>query len=657
MKLGPLEIKFNFRKTYNQLVAILNREKAASEGIALKTQKNAQLREYRSWVFDCVNLISDRISTIPYYFINKHTGEELTTKNKGYKVFTKPFVHPNDLMSFRFIKSWCQVQLDLCGMACIYKALNPFGQVWELWPLNMNDFMRIEINGLEDTSLTNSIIDPDVKYFFKSGGGWIDFDISELIVINYPHPTNPYNGMSPIQAQAYATDIDNYIEVYERDFFKNSARIDYALATDDPLGPEKAEEIKQRWLSKFQGRFFDVAVLDSGLKPIPLKYTNNDFAFLELANWTKSKVLGAYRVPEDKLGMTTKGSSNRSGSVQTDIFFNREAIQPRLTLWDEELTDGVCSTFDDRLGIKHDNPIPRDRLIEVQESKAFLSGGPSLTINEYRKEYQKLPPVPGGDVILVKNDFVPLDMLEKFVNAAIKTRTASGQEQDRTGDTHVNPDGSDDRDENPTEGRSLLGNELIKIPESMDMTKFFSLVNKSRPLWNEMIFNALKDIDSDHIQEVSELIFIECMTATVDVLLDYWGAKTIVSGISMENWITPIVNKASIEYNKTLKKDPFWDKKEWSEYFKDQFDGNSRLSKIINSLIRSTVNYVKWLIFNAKNEKYEWVVNSNECGHRAKIDNFKPENNSFKMKNTRILFPGEIFTLSCDCTIINNKGE
>jgi len=382
MRLGPIEINFGRKKSYEELVQIINRTKGNSGRAKLKNTPKAQLAEYHGWVSSCVSLISDRVSSLPYSFYNKETGEKISSKNKGYRVFTKPFIQPNPLMSFRFIKSFCQLQLDLSGMTCIYKAKNGLGQPWELWPLNMNEFHNVEVDYTD-------FINPRVKYIFNMDNKLITFDIDDLIVINYPHPSNPFGAMSPVQAQAYAIDTENYIEIYEHDFFKNSARIDMALVTDNDLDEPKAEFIKNRWLSKFNGRFHDIAVLDSGLKPVPLKFTNKDFEFLHLAGWTKEKVLGAYRIPSSKLGSS---DSNRAGSVQSDISFNRESIQPRIGLWDEELTMGVLSFFDERIEIKHENPIPRDRELETREAKAYLGGMPCKTVNEYRKE-KNLPEV------------------------------------------------------------------------------------------------------------------------------------------------------------------------------------------------------------------------------------------------------------------------
>lgn len=642
MRLGPFDIKWKgFNKTWAQLDSMIQREQGG-EAIALKTNPKAQLESYKSWVYSCVSLISDRLSSLPYSFYNIDTGEELKTSNKGYRIFTKPFRKPNELMSFRFIKSFCQIQLDLCGMATIYKARNKLGQVWEIWPLNMNDFIKVDVSG--------SITNPVVKYIFKSadGAGWMDFDANELVVINYPHPNNPHNAMSPIQSQAYASDIDSYVEVYERDFFKNSARIDFALTTDTQIDQEKADELKARWLEKYRGSFHDVAILDSGLKPIPLEYTNRDFEFLNLAGWSKEKILSCYRVPASKLGST---DSNRAGAVYSDISFNRESIQPRLTLWDEEMTMGICSTYDERLEIKHQNPIPRDRLVELQEGKSYLAGIPTLTVNEFREKIHKLSSVNNGDRILLKTgtSYIFLDEIDQVpLEDRIGTTPPSNGDRDRDDEEpHTNPDGSDDRDDNPTDGRSLID------VNRKNYDQFYELVNKGRLIWNEMIYSTMKDITPDYFENALNNILTECIEATIDVFASHLNPNTFVE-IDANDWIRDIAINTSSEYTKTLFKDPKWKESNWEEYFEKQFKSNPRLSKIVNGLLKSSVNYTKWILIKQEGSEIEWIINSNECGHKGRLQEFTTFD-TFKVGITKIRFPGEMLNFNCDCTITNKE--
>lgn len=633
MRVGPLEINFRPKtKSYEQLSAIIRREKGEG-AVNLKNQPSIQLQEYKSWAYSCVSLISDRVSTLPYSFYRKSTGEELTKTSKGYKSYTKPFFNPNPLMSFRFIKAWCQIQLDMCGMAALWKGYNKLNQVWEIWPLNMNDFIKVDVS--------DDIINPIVKYVFRtSASSFISFDINELIFLNYIHPIKPYLGASPIQAQAYAQDIDSYIEVYERDFFKNSARIDFALTTEEALDQEKADEIKERWKGKYQGTFHDVAVLDSGLKPIPLQYANRDFEFLNLAQWTREKVFAAYRIPKSKLGF---GDNGRAGDVQADISFNRESIQPRLTMWDEELTEGILSTFSNDIEFRHQNPIPRDRLIEVQEGRIHV-GGPTLTVNEFREKTHKLDAVAGGDRILVSKDMIPLDRIDEIIDAQLMAQTTPDPEDDDRDDepdSHVNPDGSDDRDDNPTDGRSLSNGQFKFLCDEV-RSIVYGYIEEN--LCNSKVENIDKDLKH---------IFSDITVGMVVHMLEYLGEKTISNDnpISMADWIAPMVDKVVDEYKNTLLKNPKWENENWDDYLKEQLASNPRLSKITNSLSRACINYAKWLIFKERKCEMHWVVNSNECGHKGKLKNNVSEDN-FQIGNMRLRFPNEILNFSCDCTII-----
>jgi len=628
LKIGPFKIS-GIDKGYSDLVQIINREKGASiENLKGNTQ--AQLSEYKSWVFSCVSLIEKRVSTVPYFFYRSDLNEEVTSSSKAYKIFTKPFFKPNELMTLRFIKSFCQIQLDLCGMACIYKARNRLGQIWELWPLNMNDFVSVDIE--------NNFLQPKITYTFNFDDRQIRFDSKELIVIKYPNPKNPYWPMSPIQAQAYSVDIDNYVEVYERDFFKNSARIDMALWTDAEVDQEKADEIKNRWKSKYSGNFHDIAVLSSGLKPVPLKFTNKDFEFLNLAGWSKSKIFSCYGVPISKAGGDNE--TNRSGSVTADIAFNRECIASRLTLWDEAMTYGVLHDFDNRLEIRHENPIPRDRDLEVKEARVYLAGLPGLTIDEWRKEYWNLPPIPNGHGkrMLIPKGFVPLERLDEVLDNE-SSDSDEGNETDPTrhdnDEPHLNPDGTDDRDENPTDERSVEETDIM-----VKLNQFSEYELSFRETWNKLILEVMQKTNKDNIKEDLSKALAKIINKTIGVLFEDMGVKPI--DFDVKNWVSPISEKLAFEYKESIFKFNNVGEKNWEDLIEEQFNINPRMAKITNTLLKATVNYTKWLIMTNNGIHFDWKVNGNECGHRGRLNDIK----------SKQLFPNQVPNFSCDCTII-----
>ena len=74
----------------------------------------------------------------------------------------------------------------------------------------------------------------------------------ETIYLRYPDPKEPVVGRSPIEAMAYEIDIDHYIAVYERAFFKNSARPDVIIKYPEELeSPEEADRIREQFFKKF----------------------------------------------------------------------------------------------------------------------------------------------------------------------------------------------------------------------------------------------------------------------------------------------------------------------------------------------------------------------------------------------------------------------
>jgi HK97 family phage portal protein len=422
----PLNISTS--KSWAELEAFFKRERQA-EGRQYKKEIPKQLQEYRGWVFSAIDCIVDRMGSVGYGFYRKDGGEKLTTSSPYYKAITKPIMYPNDFMSFEFILQWCQVQIDLCGKACIYRKKNAFGKTWELWPLDMNGFEGISYDGKGVDKDQQNPLNPPKGFVFKLGEKSLLFPPESVIWLRYPHPESLWDGFSPIQAQAYITDIDYYLEVYERGFFQNSARIDFILEHEGNIDEDEAQRVKDMWTTAFSGskRSYQPVVTGGGVRVVPITYSNRDFQFMEMAGWTKDRILGCYRVPEGKLGLF--GDINRANQKGLDITFNEEAIRPRLDLWDKEITKQlIWPEFSDKIEMKFDNPVPRDREMDLKELE--LREG-LYSINELRNWWEGAPPVDGGEVILIDNRKIPLTSVGEV---------QPGDGSDRPGDDEETPD-------------------------------------------------------------------------------------------------------------------------------------------------------------------------------------------------------------------------
>ncbi len=287
-----------------------------AKGSADKGTVAAQLAEYRSWVNVAVSVIYRRVEAVEHRYYRNDTHEEIKPQETAYDSINKIFLKPNPFMSYRFLKAYWQLQLDLTGMAFGLRLDDGFGIPEEIYPLNVDNFVEV-VKG-------ETFKDWILGFTFDIGGEYITYRPENILYFHYPHPKDPRIGSSPVQNQAYAIDVDHYLEVYERDFFKNSARPDFLLTFPEGVeigGEEEANRIKAQWRKSFGNEnFHSMGILDQGGDVKELTPKNKDLDLMFLADWSADKILAAYNVPPGKVGLVK--DVNRANAVGIDITFN-----------------------------------------------------------------------------------------------------------------------------------------------------------------------------------------------------------------------------------------------------------------------------------------------------------------------------------------------
>ncbi|MBU1275209.1 MAG: phage portal protein [Proteobacteria bacterium] len=341
-----------------------------------------QLAAYQGWVFAAVSTIARRMAGVP---LRLHQGQ-------GLEVSAHPVLdllaRPNPLLTGRELRYTLALHLELTGMAFVLVLNNALGRPAELWPLNPADL--IEISTGEDTR------QPITAFVFSGPGGKrAAYRPGEMLYFRHPSPSSLVYGASPIEAMAHAFDIDLAVRIYQRNFFRNSARPEVVLSTDQRLTEDEARRVLTRWRQKHQGlaHVFEPTVLDGGLKATPLAYSAKDFEFTQLAGWTQDNILAAYGVPAGKLGLVK--DVNRANAQGIEVTFNAECVRPRLELWEDVINAFLLPRYGQGLSLKFDNPVPSDRAQSHKEAMEQLDRG-ALTINELRA-IQGRPPVAWGD--------------------------------------------------------------------------------------------------------------------------------------------------------------------------------------------------------------------------------------------------------------------
>jgi HK97 family phage portal protein len=154
---------------------------------------------------------------------------------------------------------------------------------------------------------------PDRDEFLKGwvytgpNGEMVPLIPEEVIQVRYPHPSDIYRGLSPVQSIMADIDANKYTAQWSRNFFLNSAQPGGIVTFAKRLSDPEFEEFTNRWREQHQGvaRGHRVGVLEQGATWTPNTYSMREMQFTELRHLTRDVVREAYRIHQAMLGDST----------------------------------------------------------------------------------------------------------------------------------------------------------------------------------------------------------------------------------------------------------------------------------------------------------------------------------------------------------------
>lgn len=343
-----------------------------------KKTTQQQIDAYTSCIYLIAKIIYNRTSDVKWKLFVDRGREEKE------QIFEHPVIDllnkPNQFMTGTFLYQFTELQGLLTGKAFILELRNGVKLGGELWPLPVSQFVRFERGTTNKDFLTGYT-------FNTANGGQITYPVEDILYFQSPSPKDLLDGMGAVEAESVIIDIENYLERYERDFFKNSARPDILLTMKgEKIRGKQAQEASNRvleeWRAKHQGpdKFHEPTIL-SNMDVTLLNASNKDFEFEALSDFACGMLFAAYSVPKGKL---FPKDVNRANGFQIELTFNRDAVKPRLKLWDSTITNGLAHEYDLRLFIEHDNPVPVDVEFELKQDESDLKNLVN-TVDEVRE--------------------------------------------------------------------------------------------------------------------------------------------------------------------------------------------------------------------------------------------------------------------------------
>lgn len=357
----------------------------ADEALAMKT----------SWVYSDVNLIARECSQATLNVLQQK-GEK--TEEIPAHPFEMLMRRPNPFMSRSFLMQYTVGWLKLDGNSYWY-LMPGLGGVQEIWPLPAD---KVEPKPSKERG----------KYlegfaYRAHGRQWMippEF-VAHFRQWNYK---NIYKGMSDIQAMRLAIQGDQAMQQWNVNFFgKKNAIPTTIISLPQDTQPGDFELIKDEIIGEFGGTKRRTMVTRAGdITAAVIGLSQRDMDFLAGREFTREEIDRLYGIP----AAVWAKDATRANALAADKTLKEKTIWPLLVYMAEEITlQVIIPYYGENYLAQIEDIRPEDRGLRVQEAKTY---GPALTVNEYRSEYLKAPPLEDEE----RGEMLMADLLKRPAN-------------------------------------------------------------------------------------------------------------------------------------------------------------------------------------------------------------------------------------------------
>lgn len=243
----------------------------------------------------------------------------------------------------------------------------------------------------------------------------------EVAYFYLPNPADPFGVTSPLSTQAASVNADEQILLCQQRAYRQGLNHSVAVRVGDVLDtsdgqkrqPALTKEHRQQIIDAVHGMFRgvrnrdDPVILDSFIKDVfKLSLSPSDMDFMESGKLSEGRIYRAFGVNPIVTGAVE--SANRASSWAADNHFVSSTINPILENMSQVLTAWLPPLFSpgENLVVWIEPAVAHDAEQALREYQAGLAAG-AVTVNEYRARILGLPPIPGGDELMMPMTMLP----------------------------------------------------------------------------------------------------------------------------------------------------------------------------------------------------------------------------------------------------------
>lgn len=362
-------------------------------------------------VYACVRILSEAIAGLPVhlYKYTNNGGKEKAVKHPLYFLLHD---EPNPEMTSFVFRETLMTHLLLWGNAYAQIIRNGKGEVIGLYPL-MPNRMTVDRDEKGHIFYQYQVSDSDAP---TMKNGTVNLKQSEVLHI----PGLGFDGLvgySPIAMAKNAIGLSIATEEYGAKFFANGATpggiLEYPGTVKDP------DRVRESWNKGFNGKnSHKVAILEEGMKYIPISISPNEAQFLETRKFQIDEIARIFRVPPHMVGDPEKSSF--SNIDQQSLEFVKYTLEPWLMRWEQSINRALLSqeeknTFFVKFNV--DGLLRGDYQSRMSGYATARQNG-WMSANDIR-ELENLDLIPaedGGDLYLINGNMTKLADAGIFAN-------------------------------------------------------------------------------------------------------------------------------------------------------------------------------------------------------------------------------------------------
>lgn len=362
-------------------------------------------------VYACVRILAEAIAGLPlhlYKYIGG--GKEKAFDNPLYRLLHD---EPNPEMSSFIFRETLMTHLLLWGNAYAQIIRNGKGEVIALYPLMPNRMTVDRDSGGKIVYMYTRTPDDALN------------GNPQTVILNrhevFHIPGLGFNGLvgfSPIAMAKNAVGTAIATEEFGAKFFANGAQPSGVL--EHPGVLNDAEKLRNSWQAAFGGSANSnkVAVLEEGLKYVPISIPPEQAQFLETRKFQVNEIARIFRIPPHMIGDLEKSSF--SNIEQQSLEFVKYTLDPWVCRWEQSMQRSLLLADEKKQYFWKFNVDGLLRGDYVSRMNGYAVGRQNgwLNANDIREleNMDKIPANQGGDLYLINGNMLPLSQAGAYAD-------------------------------------------------------------------------------------------------------------------------------------------------------------------------------------------------------------------------------------------------